>query len=435
MSSWKNYFGLGNTVQMVEDEKADMRALPASWYTSLEIFELERRAIFSKTWLLTTHSIRLENPGDWLRYDAAGYPFILVKDRQGNINAFHNVCRHRAFPVVTEERGTSRIFSCKYHGWSYGLNGKLAKAPGYQDLEGFDKSKNGLLPIHVHVDNNGFIWVNLDAAEKPEISWEDNFDSIDRLERFADLNWNEYKFDHAWEMEGDYNWKILADNYNECYHGPTRHPDVPSIADLDANSVEIKENGIIHFANSTPEQVAKGLKIASTYHFPNTSIIVSPNLFFMQRFVPISPTKCAMRYEVYRNQNSSDEDFELINQTYKHIMSEDKRLCVRTQESLNNGVFDNGEPHPEMEKGPLYFQTRVRNIVQQHHNREEAVGHEIWSARQTLPETATTSKDDIDFCSKLDASSKGGRDCSNVVGQGGGCCSGMGCQPNEALAY
>ncbi|KAF9889816.1 hypothetical protein FE257_006906 [Aspergillus nanangensis] len=276
MGSLKNSFGLGDVEAKASQSETDtIRALPASWYTSVEMYQLERRAIFSKKWLLTTHKLRLPNPGDWLRYDVAGFPFVLVKDRQGSVNAFHNVCRHRAFPVVTEDHGTSRIFSCKYHGWSYGLNGKLAKAPGYQELDGFDKSKNGLFPIHVHVDGNGFIWVNLDAAETPEVAWADDFAEIDKLARFADVDWDEYTFDHTWDMEGAYNWKILADNYNECYHCQTAHPDVPSVADLSAYQVETKEGSIIHFAGSTPEQIANGLKIASTYYFPNASMTVS----------------------------------------------------------------------------------------------------------------------------------------------------------------
>lgn len=285
MSLWKNYFGLGEvassgatppTEEGNNGKPNPIKALPASWYTSQELYELERRAIFSRKWLLTTHSLRLPNAGDFLQYRIAGYPFLLVRDREGKINAFHNVCRHRAFPVVTEESGSSRrIFSCKYHGWSYGLNGKLAKAPGYQELDGFDKSNNGLLPIHVHVDRKGFIWVNLDSSQKPEIAWEDDFRDIDVQERFKEFNFEDYRFDHTWEMEGDYNWKILADNYNECYHCATAHPDVPSLADLEAYDVDPKDGSIIHFAHARPDQIERGLKIASTYYFPNASMTVS----------------------------------------------------------------------------------------------------------------------------------------------------------------
>ncbi|KIX00102.1 uncharacterized protein Z518_10239 [Rhinocladiella mackenziei CBS 650.93] len=388
----KNYLGLGRPSPT--DEESPIRALPASWYTSQEMYELERRAIFSRKWLLTTHKLRLLNPGDWLRCDVAGFQFILCRDRDENINGFHNVCRHRAFPIVTEEKGHNNIFACKYHGWSYGLNGKLAKAPGYHDLEGFDKSKNGLLPIHIHIDRNGFIWVNLDGGEKPGIAWNDDFEGVDEQPRFENYNFDDYQFDHTWEMEGEYNWKILADNYNECYHCQTSHPDIPTIADLSSYFVETKDAHIQHFGNPTPEQIARGLRVASTYFFPNASLNVS--------FVPRGPVKSTMKYEVYRNKNSSDADFDLINQIYKRIMSEDKDLCANTQKNLNAGVFVNGEMHPRMEKGPLYFQKTVRNLVQAHHKRETDVNREIWPARQTLPRTAAASEKDIAFCSAVD---------------------------------
>jgi phenylpropionate dioxygenase-like ring-hydroxylating dioxygenase large terminal subunit len=278
MAFLKNYLGLGGPTPPTtpgDDEKNTVRALPASWYTSQEMYELERRAIFSRKWMLVTHKLRLLEPGDWLRYDVAGFEFILCRDREGKLNGFHNVCRHRAFPIVTEQQGHNSIFACKYHGWSYGLNGKLAKAPGYQELEGFDKAKNGLLPIHVHVDKNGFIWVNLDGGAKPEIAWDDDFAGIDAHPRLEAYRFEDYKFDHAWEMEGDYNWKILADNYNECYHCATAHPDIPTLADLEAYKVETKDSYISHFTNPRPDQVEQGFNVAPTYFFPNASMNVS----------------------------------------------------------------------------------------------------------------------------------------------------------------
>lgn len=159
----------------------------------------------------------------------------------------------------------------------------------------------------------------------------------------------------------------------------------------------------------------------------------------MQRFVPTSPNNCVMRYEVYRNKNSSDENFELINSMYKRIMSEDKYLCENAQKNLERGVFVNGELHPEMEKGPLYFQRVVRQMVQEHFKREENEGREIWPAQQTLPSNASTSKEDMDFCDKLSAQSKtnNNSDCrSSLAAQASECCGGMACQtPSMNLAY
>lgn len=261
MSLWKNYFGLGDVASSgatPTDGETTANALPASWYTSQGHYELEKRAIFSRKWLLVTHSLRLPSTGDWLQYNVVGYPFVLVKDREGKINAFHNVCRHRAFPVVTEDSGKSRIFSCKYHGWSYGLNGKLAKAPGYQDLEGFDKSQNGLLPIHVYVDFKGFVWVNLEGKLQPELAWEDDFQEVGLQPQFKDLDAADYQFDHTWEMQGDYNWKVLADNYNAC---DKASPDASSLTDL--------------HAGSSLEQIERALRAATTHYFPGTSLTAS----------------------------------------------------------------------------------------------------------------------------------------------------------------
>jgi phenylpropionate dioxygenase-like ring-hydroxylating dioxygenase large terminal subunit len=198
-------FGASATKEPTTLEKeSPVRALPASWYTSQAMYEIERRAIFSRRWLFMTHSSRVKNTGDWLRYNVAGYDFIITKDRQGNVNAFHNVCRHRAYPVVEKEgSGNAKILACRYHGWSYGLNGKLAKAPGYQELE-FDKEQNGLFPIHTRVDRNGFIWVNMDAKETPEVPFGEHFENVDVQQRYVEsgINFNDYELDHTYELEG-----------------------------------------------------------------------------------------------------------------------------------------------------------------------------------------------------------------------------------------
>jgi nitrite reductase/ring-hydroxylating ferredoxin subunit len=214
-----NYLGFGRSTSPTTSKGPEaIRALPANWYYSPELYELERRAIFSRKWLILTHQVRLKEAGDFLRYQLAGFDFVVSRDRSGKISAFHNVCRHRAYPVVEQDKGTAKIFSCRYHGWSYGLSGKLAKAPGYQDLDGFDKSQNGLFPIHVRVDVNGFIWVNLDAKKTPEIPWETDFDGVDQQDRFEAFDFGNYEFDHTWSIDADYNWKIAADNYNECMY-------------------------------------------------------------------------------------------------------------------------------------------------------------------------------------------------------------------------
>ncbi|KAJ5892070.1 uncharacterized protein N7473_008298 [Penicillium subrubescens] len=404
-TSMMHYFGFGNNAPpSAKDEVKNehVRALPASWYTSPEMYELERRAIFSKRWIFLTHSSRVKEAGDWLRYEMAGFDFIITRDRQGDINAFHNICRHRAYPVVEKQgSGNSKILSCRYHGWSYGLNGKLAKATGFKDVDSIDKDQNSLFRIHVKVDVNGFIWVNLDAKEVPEVSWEDHFRDVDKQDRYKAYNFDNYDLDHTYELEGHYNWKILADNFNECYHCPTTHADIPEFLNLDSFDSDLKGGHIQHHCVSTPEQIAKGLYTASTYYFPVTAMVVSPHFIMVQKFLPSSANSSKMAYEVYRNRNSSDADFKLISEMYARVMGEDKVLCNNQQLNLDRNVFINGQLHPKFEKAPIFFQSTVREVITEHFEREKAEGREIWPAKQKLACNSKVSEKDEEICAAI----------------------------------
>lgn len=123
-----------------------------------------------------------------------------------------------------------------------------------------------------------------------------------------------------------------------------------------------------------------------------------------------------MRYEVYRNKNSSDDEFETINQIYKSMMSENKDLCVETQKNLNTEASTNGQLNVTEER-PVNFQTVVRGLLAEHHKREEDAGEQIWPAQQRLPKEEAVSKEDMEFCSKLTSN-----DASALTA--GGCCGG-----------
>lgn len=123
-----------------------------------------------------------------------------------------------------------------------------------------------------------------------------------------------------------------------------------------------------------------------------------------------------MRYEVYRNKNSSDGEFETINQIYKSKMSENKDLCVETQKNLNTGASANSQLNPTAER-PVDFRTVIRGLLAEHHKREEDAGEQIWPARQRLPKEEAVSKEDMEFCSKLT-----NNDASALTA--GGCCGG-----------
>lgn len=230
--------GLRSTKKQVEQpiaktEKANpVRALPGSWYTSPEMYELEKKAIFHRRWLLITHSHRLKRIGDWLKYDSANVDFVLFRHTDETIR-------------------------------------------GNRDVSSFDEITEDHLPVHIHIDYNGLIWVNLDENEEPEIKWDDLFAGIDRQERYGTLDFNNYEFDHSWQLEGPYNWKIASDNYNECYHCTTTHPDLCELTNITSYYVEPSNGYIKHFVGTKPEQEAKGLRVHPTYFYPSTSMNIS----------------------------------------------------------------------------------------------------------------------------------------------------------------
>ncbi|GAB1206966.1 hypothetical protein APSETT445_005669 [Aspergillus pseudonomiae] len=177
---------------------------PAGWWVSKDVFELEKRAIFSKTWLCLSHRSRFAKAGDYQSYEVAGFPIFLILGKDGKVRAFHNVCRHRAYTVTKKECGSSAVLGCRYHGWSYNTYGELTKAPHFDDIPGFDRSQNSLFAIHTVTNGAGFVFVNLEAS--PRISPADT----SLLDAFA--NRNRLDSQSIWvagqTIKADFNWKI-----------------------------------------------------------------------------------------------------------------------------------------------------------------------------------------------------------------------------------
>ena len=350
-----SYLGFSGTA--VSSKKTNtglqsVRALPANWYTSEEMYQLERRAIFRRRWLLMTHQSRIE-AGDYLHYDVANFDVYITKNSSGKVQAAHK--------FIDSERNDSGVED----------NSATNDVP---------KILNPKHSIHTRIDKNGFIWINMDPKKEPEVSWEDRFDHVDEQTRFEQFNFDDYVFDHTWNLVGPFNWKILADNFNECYHCATTHPDLTTgLIDLEAYDVSCDPAGdhIQHKPNTPEDRKALGQEICSTYCFPNVSFTVTKHFLFIQKFMPKSPSESTMYYEVWRNKDSVEEDFLLISDTYKRVMGEDKVLCERSQRNIEAGTFISGELHPQKEKGPIFFQKRDREIVLEYAARERKAGKKL----------------------------------------------------------
>ncbi|GGN36767.1 aromatic ring-hydroxylating oxygenase subunit alpha [Streptomyces fuscichromogenes] len=212
--SWTEHFKIGTE--------------PVSYADSIspEFYELERDAIFRRTWLNVGRVEQLPRKGSYFtkELDAARASVVVVRGTDGEVRAFHNVCRHRGNKLVwddyprEETKGTCRAFTCKYHAWRYDLEGKLAFVQQESEFFGVDKSKYGLLAVQTEVWE-GFVFVNLDPDNTTPLR--------EYLGRFAH-GIEGYPFHkltqvHKYRAEIGSNWKLFIDAFAEFYHAPILH--------------------------------------------------------------------------------------------------------------------------------------------------------------------------------------------------------------------
>ncbi len=200
------------------------RTLPGRYYVSPEIFEEESERIFSKRWLCVGREDRVAKPGDYFLQPVGRESIIVLRDRGGALRAYYNVCRHRGTRLCEEHSGRfSETIQCPYHAWTYSLDGRLIGAPSSADIEGFSKTD---YPLHrVAVESwEGFIFINL--APEPE-PFAEAYTRL--LGRFSRFNLPNLVVARTIEYDVRSNWKLLFQNYSECYHCGPVHPSLAKL--------------------------------------------------------------------------------------------------------------------------------------------------------------------------------------------------------------
>lgn len=192
-------------------------SLPGGLYRDPDVYEKEIRAIFMKSWLCIGHLSQIPQRGDYFLFELAGESVLIVRDGEGRINALINVCRHRGSRICDNATGHESRLVCRYHGWTYGLDGSLRAAPRMP--EGFDRSRYSLHRVHTRVFA-GLIFINFDADPVP-------FDPIenDLAGPLAPYQLDRAKVAHRQTYPIASNWKLAVENYCECYHCQPAHPE------------------------------------------------------------------------------------------------------------------------------------------------------------------------------------------------------------------
>ncbi|KAK6201577.1 Rieske [2Fe-2S] iron-sulfur domain-containing protein [Scheffersomyces amazonensis] len=389
---------------------AGEHTLPASWWTSEKIYDLEKRAIFYKSWMFTVHSSRFKKAGDYFSYTVAGINFFIIKNKEGELKAFHNVCRHRAYPVVRKDEGSSVVVGCKYHGWSYNTDGKLTKAPHFDNVEGFEKDENSLYPINIHTTTQGLVFVNFCQKDNEDfVPFDDWFSGLST--ELDEFDFGDYDYHMSYELDGDFNWKTLMDGYQECYHCPTAHPGLSTAFKMETYQVVPKSRYCRHYAEivkekveidneekdadeesswfgfgkkkEAPKKVEKkqnpggefnGLWV---YLFPSNGVNCYSPAWYSIRVLPITATRTILHYDIYTKKGLDDTAKKEFVDFLQLVELEDFNLCQLTQKNLNEGVYSTGYLHPNKERGVVYYQNIVAEMVKKHFAKEQEAGKSI----------------------------------------------------------
>ena len=206
---------------------ATATALPARFYAGPEMAATDRSTIFDRSWQLVAHVSQLRGIGDHVVANLAGLPVIAVRGADGTVRVMHNVCRHRAGPIAQCDGLAAKALRCRYHGWTYTLEGQLRSAPEMKDAQGFDVADVSLPQLAVKVWQ-GLVFAAVDEANAPD--FEAFVAGIDaRLG--TDRGLEHYGGHHRASYDIACNWKVYVDNYLEGYHVPFVHPGLNRLLD------------------------------------------------------------------------------------------------------------------------------------------------------------------------------------------------------------
>ncbi len=197
------------------------------FYCDDDVFAMDMEKIVSRKWLLIDHVSRIPEPGQFFLYEVGQESIIIIRDNDMKVNALFNVCRHRGSVICLEKQGKRNRLTCPYHAWTYGLDGSLQAARLMP--EDFNAKEHGLHPCHIRV-YHGFIFLNLSPGEEPEFDQEfAAFEPQLDFHGFADA-----KIAHKQSYPTDGNWKLVVENFFECYHCASAHPEYCSRHPRDA---------------------------------------------------------------------------------------------------------------------------------------------------------------------------------------------------------
>lgn len=337
-------------------------SLPAGAYRDPDFADFEKREIFRREWISLCHVSQLAKPGDFVRVDLAGEPLLAIRGKDDVIRVLSRTCRHRGMDVMPTgfghpDQGNRRVILCPYHLWSYELNGKLVGAPEMQHAEGFDRSEICLHSFRSDIWE-GFVFVDLSGNAPP---LEEKLVML--KEKFLG-KWNMAEVELVWSAHWDcpFNWKVLVENFMECYHHLGAHrktlepflpakccwtePENPHFSSMHLPLKESLRDGIRDTGKAdTAFPVFPGLTLDDCLEwsihlaYPNCLFFHAPDRFYWYRILPTGPETASLLTSMFvhpsaKEQPGYEETLKREIQAGIDFHLEDMEMCTATQRGL-----------------------------------------------------------------------------------------------------
>ncbi|WP_084792195.1 aromatic ring-hydroxylating oxygenase subunit alpha [Actinopolyspora mortivallis] len=375
-----------STVEPEPDGLTEKALLSARTYSDPEFLELEKRYIFGRTWQFVEFCHNLANPGDVRPVEVNGQPIILLRDSNGELKAFHNVCSHRGSQLVCEPAQNRKTLVCPYHAWIYDLDGKLFRA---RHFAGVDQSQIpttpeeeiSLKPVKVAAWLD-FIFVNLDDQAVPFAQ------VIEPLEqRWADYDFRDITYSTSLRYDFQANWKLIVENFLESYHVPFIHQTLNTYSPfVERYQISISDEMRGIGQGTYQPQYNDGIELprwpirsgatakAEYFNiFPSFFVGVMPDHFFAWSLEIQSPTRTVEHLHFYfcGEEAAHDPRYEGCRKTtlnnWKQVNDEDWDIIQRMQSGMRSSSFERALMSHKMERNINGFQQRVLGAVGHDH--------------------------------------------------------------------
>ena len=365
--------GTTRAPEAIERPLEDGWTLPSGWYRDEGVLDLERRAIFASAWQYAGPAEWVVEPGSYFSAQAGHVPVAVVRGRDGALRGFVNVCRHRGHLVV-DGTGCRETLQCPYHAWTYDLDGTLRKAPRSEREPGFDASGFSLLPVAVGTWGP-FVFVNPDPAADTLEDW---LGELPALVASSGLDVAALRFHshHEWPIAA--NWKVVMENFLECYHCPAAHPGFSKVVDVgpDAYGLHVHPTFSSQVApvrasalagNGSAAYGALGDVVEAQYHFlfPATTLNIAPGFqnISLERYVPTALRETLEVTDYYFAEGVADEVLGEFMAWDNQVALEDVSLVESVQRGLDSGAVPQGRLMTESEQLIADFQRKVRDAL------------------------------------------------------------------------